>query len=350
MDNRAKQRQIGLDFARAFGALGIVAYHFYCHSSSTHKLFFAYANGGLGIALNYLFFMLSGLVVQMRYGNAADWSVGSFYYKRWKTLIPPYVIAFSFPFLMTVLSVGKVFYMDIPKWRLLLTFFGLDGYATMIFPTYFITGEWFLGAIVIAYLVYPGLRFLIHRAKYLTLTVLALLSVITLKTGLGEINEFANPFVSLLCFYMGMSLTTLFPYFRKPGVIFGGGGLLCVLLLVPLGGPVVAKEIMTSCALLVVAYNIGELLCRNPLVRRFTLFVSGISYYSFLIHHRIIYRVLQGYDRGNTVAAAAVLLGVIVITFVFSTILKIIMDHVYACKLFEMVEQRLFAKQRIIKA
>lgn len=117
------------------------------------------------------------------------------------------------------------------------------------------------------------------------------------------------------------------------------------MLLIPLGGPVIPKEILIGCALLVVAYNIGEVLCRNPLFKRFTLFVSGLSYYSFLIHHRIIYRVLQGFDKVNTLKAAIVLLGVIVLTFGFSYILKIIMDHVYACKLFEKAEQVLFARK-----
>lgn len=101
---------------------------------------------------------------------------------------------------------------------------------------------------------------------------------------------------------------------------------------------------LTGCALLMVAYNTGEVLCRNPLLKRFTLFVSGLSYYSFLIHHRIIFRVLQGFDKVNTMKAAIILLGVIVLTFGFSYILKIIMDHVYTCKLFEKAEQVLFAK------
>lgn len=223
MESRAKQRQIGLDFARAFGALGIIAFHFYCHASSSHKLFYAHANGGFGTALNYLFFMLSGLVVQMRYGNEADWNMGRFYYKRWKALMPPYLVAFSFPFLMNVLAAGRVFYLDIPKWRLLLTFLGQDQYAAWFFPTYAITGEWFLGAILIAYLAYPGLRFLYRRAKYLTLAALAVFCVLVAEDGFFGLNYLANPFVCLLCFYIGMVMAPLLPFFRKPGVILTGG-------------------------------------------------------------------------------------------------------------------------------
>ena len=158
------KRERGLDFARAFAAIGIVVFHFYCHSSSAHKLFLNNANGAWGTAINYLFFALSGYLLHSKYGKQ-EISLTGFYYKRWKATMPAYIAVFLFAYFLNVCESGKLFYWEIPRGRLLLSFIGMDGYVAWVRPTYFITGEWFLGAILVAYCAYPLLRFFAKNAR-----------------------------------------------------------------------------------------------------------------------------------------------------------------------------------------
>lgn len=70
-------RKKGLDFVRAVSAIGIIVFHFYCHSSSAHKLFYAHANGAWGGVLNYLFFCA------VRIGHSAEvWSAEEAGFKK----------------------------------------------------------------------------------------------------------------------------------------------------------------------------------------------------------------------------------------------------------------------------
>ena len=100
------EREKGLDFARAFAAIGIVVFHFYCHSSSAHKLFLLHANGGWGTAINYLFFALSGYLLHKKYGKQERFCLTTFYYKRWKATMPAYIAVFLFAYFQNVASAG----------------------------------------------------------------------------------------------------------------------------------------------------------------------------------------------------------------------------------------------------
>ena len=44
---------------------------------------------------------------------------------------------------------------DIPRWRVIFSLLGLDGYLTPVTVTFYKIGEWFLGVILILYLVFP---------------------------------------------------------------------------------------------------------------------------------------------------------------------------------------------------
>ena len=44
---------------------------------------------------------------------------------------------------------------DIPRWRVIFSVLGLDGYLAPVTVTFYKIGEWFLGVILILYLVFP---------------------------------------------------------------------------------------------------------------------------------------------------------------------------------------------------
>lgn len=328
------RRDNGLDFARAVAAIGIVTFHFYCHSSSARKLFLYHANGSWGTTLNYLFFALSGFLLQLKYGRPGNLQLKSFYYKRWKATIPAHLAVFLFAFCMNVFSYGKLFYMNIPKWRLLLSFVGMDGYVAWVTPTYFITGEWFLGAILLAYLVYPLLRWIAscRWVNYLFLGILTGLYAWVLRIDLGGLYPSANPVTCLLCFYVGMLASRYTgiiknQYLFLPALILSG-----VLFLVPIGGHSVTKMMVAGGALLIVLCGAGRFLCKNPFIGRITLILSGLSYSVFLIHHRIIVKVLEGFDSVSTKRSLLALMLILATTFILAAVLDHLIKALFKTK------------------
>jgi peptidoglycan/LPS O-acetylase OafA/YrhL len=326
------ERKKGLDFVRAISALGIIAFHFYCHSFSTHRLFYSHANGQWGGVLNYLFFALSGLVLQLNYGPQKNLHLGKFYYKRWKAMMPAYIVVFLYAFFMNVFTYGRIFYMDIPKSRLLLSFIGLDGYMAWIEPTYFITGEWFLGAVLIAYAVYPLLRLVVNCRyrciKYIVLVIMATLYATILRVDYFRLPDAVNPVTCLLCFFVGMLMATKFPYFKKLFVVLPAVFVAGFLIFVSVPGSNITKEMLIGWSLLIVAYNIGEIICKFKMIDRTVALVSSLTYPTFLLHHSVIYKVLTGFNSVSTVRSFVALIVIILVTLGFSTILDMFMKRV----------------------
>lgn len=335
-------REKGLDFARAVSAIGIVVFHFYCHSSSAHKLFLNHANGGWGTAINYLFFALSGYLLHKKYGKQEMLSLKSFYYKRWKATIPAYVAVFLFAYLMNVFSTGKFFYLEIPKWRLALSFMGMDGYVSWVTPTYFITGEWFLGAILVAYAAYPLLRYVARCAhiwmRYLGLAILIALYCCILPLELGGLPPSTNPVTCLLCFYMGMLGANHGTFLKRKAVVVVALLISVILFAVPFGTGSPTPLLLAGYTSLIVLGSIGDLLCKNKVVDRAVSAISSLTYPVFLIHHRIILQILEGFDTQSTFASLGILLMVLISTFVFAKALDTLMKQLFKSKLYTKFE------------
>ena len=108
------------------------------------------------------FFCISGAVLYYNYPKII--SLKSFYYKRWKSILLPYYICFLYFFSRNVFRFHKFFYQgDWPK--IFLSMIGLDGYLAYKIKTYYLVGEWFLGAIIIIYAIYPILLFITNKSN-----------------------------------------------------------------------------------------------------------------------------------------------------------------------------------------
>lgn len=343
------KREKGLDFARAFAAIGIVIFHFYCHSSSAHKLFLYHANGSWGTTINYLFFALSGYLLHKKYGCKKPLGLKTFYYKRWKATMPAYITVFLFAYLMNVFSEGTLFYLDIPKWRLLLSFIGMDGYVAWVTPTYFITGEWFLGAILLAYAAYPLLRSIANRSRWvrcLGLVVLTALYCLILRRDFYGLTPSNNPITCLLCFYIGMLGADHSDILKKKGTVLFAAGVSVFLFAVPIGGETNTKLILAGLSSLIVLQSVGELLCKSSCIDRAISGISQLTYPVFLIHHRIILKVLSGFDTTSTRRSLLVLLIILLTTFLFAKILTVVMNALLESKLYTKFERLLLGAKR----
>ena len=141
------------DFIRFFSAVGIVLYHISCKlPAEGFHLLYTYANGTFGYLFVGVFFILSGAMLY--YNQPQIGSLRTFYYKRWKAIYPMFYLAYLYYFLQTVFSSGALFYKGNAK-TMIWTILGLDGYVFYKIDNYYILGEWFLGAIILLYVLYP---------------------------------------------------------------------------------------------------------------------------------------------------------------------------------------------------
>ena len=148
-------------FTRACCSIGILIFHYFCHSKGNFKFLFRTANSNWGFMFVTTFFSISGTVLYYNYPKIT--STKRFYFKRWKSIFPSYYICFFYFYLKNVFKFHKLFYKG--HWsKLFLTLFGMDGYLSYRINSYYLIGEWFLGAIIIIYFLYPFLSWLMNKS------------------------------------------------------------------------------------------------------------------------------------------------------------------------------------------
>ena len=86
-----------------------------------------------------------------------------------RILIPFYIlyIVYFLFLLFQSHSVHNIFPEGIPAWRIVFTFLGMDSWVSMHgISTFSLTiGEWFLGCLILLYLIFPLLRFFMIKSE-----------------------------------------------------------------------------------------------------------------------------------------------------------------------------------------
>lgn len=317
-----KQRIDNFDFMRSITAWIIVIYHFACICNTTPQyanfpLFYTHANGvwGENTSVN-IFFMLSGASLYYNHADLNFHNVKKYYFDRFKGIFPMFYIIWMFLFYQKVTTVGSVFYNGNPKY-LLLTLFGMDGYLSYRYPNnYYFIGEWFLGALVLLYLLYPVLTWCIKHCKILTTILLGLgsLSMLWLQPHF-LIQKERNLIVCMFAFWLGMLFIEYREKLINPWLTAVAGILAFVLIFikVPVDSFICAQLIAIS--LFLVFYQIGTYAMKPSPARKFFQYTSRLSYAIFLLQHVVMSQILSLYtSKGLTLSQEWLLL---VVTFVF---------------------------------
>ncbi len=160
------ERLIYLDFLRILACLCIITVHFNATVSGYANGIFVYNNsvipnhyfgnlslGDIGVSF---FFMISGASLQYVYPEGCR-PLKKYYFKRAMAIYPAFWIAFAaFTTFDFIWSGGLL--PDIPLQKLLWSVTGMDGYAlTMGWDQagFYQIGEWYLGCILLIYIIYP---------------------------------------------------------------------------------------------------------------------------------------------------------------------------------------------------
>lgn len=292
-----RARLFYLDLVRAIAAILIVVTHFNNPALLSGPVVltmtpFNIYIGDLGVSL---FLIISGAALMVSHGNRLD--LKSFYWKRFKNIYPMFWIAWILATAFFLLARGGYAANSGPPWSFIFTFLGVDGMASNFgLPNMYLLGEWFLGFIVIFYLVFPLLRWAV--VNYPIATAVAILVLYAATLAYFETPR-AYPGSIILTMRLpelafGMYLAK---YWKRinPWALIPAVALLAFWTFAP---PAVSPSIGTTVvgiSAFVVIVVLARFVDSRP-IRAVVSLIATYSYAIFLVHHVVI---MQLFDKMN---------------------------------------------------
>lgn len=200
-----KERIFYLDFIRALSVIMIVTFHFNCSLgtvgiSGFNKIFANFTNGDWGATGVILFFIISGVVLM--HSNKEKIELKKYYEKRFLRIYPMFWIAYTTLFLYNFYCNKHIPYLN--NFKLIISYLGMDGYLSYLIPNFYIIGEWFLGAIILIYILFPVLRYLSNRYPRTYIILLTILTILICFFNPFKIHPLRNIVVCIFSFSLGM--------------------------------------------------------------------------------------------------------------------------------------------------
>lgn len=280
------------DFIRAIATLGIIIYHFSCMMESKNidgQRFLQYfPTGDWGAVFVTIFFALSGAMLYYKDYNLTG-KIKMFYFKRWISIFPAFYLAWLYFYIQNYWQSGNFLWGG--KWyTLLLTLFGMDGYLGFLGPNFYILGEWFLGAILILYILYPLILFLFNQFKIAVSFILIIVHIILIYfVPITDVEVFRAISTCILSFWLGI----LCMEYRE--TILENVRLSCILLILftfLITTNVIRcysiKVQLTGIILFIILFCIGKYVMSISLLRNLFGKISKLSFPIYLLHHVIL--------------------------------------------------------------
>lgn len=290
-----------LDFIRAVAVLAIILTHYnalflYSIPAMPEKCLLTYRPfniyiGDWGVSL---FFIISGSALMYTYSGRMD--ARTFYRKRMQAIYPMLWIAYLCVLMYYELRFHTYNPENVPPheaWKIIFSVIGFDRYLNFTNMFGFV-GEWFLGCIILMYLLFPLLMMIAENKKRLYLSLPFII-------GAYLFFIFRNPFpiinstvvfVRIPEFLFGMIYMKKMGEKKVPAVPV----LLSVIILgvstaVKLN---IDKNILTTIigiASFLVLIKISETAKNSQLVKELCRLITKYSYAVFLLHHQVIWQV-----------------------------------------------------------
>ena len=330
----SKKRLTGIIFARAFSSIGILCFHFFCHSKGKFKLCYKTANSFWGFIFVTVFFSISGSVLYYNYPKVN--SIKSFFFKRWKSILLPYYICFFYFFLKSAFILRKFFFGG--HWsKLIFTLFGLDSYFRyMRIKTYSLVGEWFLGAIIIIYLLYPILSWLMNINILIIHIIISFCYPLMYYTNFFKILIRINMITSINSFYFGMLGIIYHDLFLNKIAFIISLILFIFLYFIRISDIILIYQIQ-GFSLYIILVQMGKYIMKSE-YKQIIIEINNLSYYIFLLHHKIIFLILKFNNPDKWYLQLELLIIAIILTIISSKIVYIITNSIYNNNLFKKIE------------
>ena len=327
-----KEKIKGLSSIRTIATLGIIIYHaslILCSDvqEAPTEFFNKMSMSGWGNILVTVFFVLSGFCIVCN--NNPIGNIGKFYKKRVLSIFISFYMVWFFVYFKNVILFKNIFYAGKPL-SIILSLLGSDGYWG---GSYYSIGEWFLGALLICYFIYPLLLLGYRKNIWLSSGILLILYVLGLKFQFGYWDiSFRGIFTCVLSFWIGMLL-----YKYKDSLLHNYLILVCALDIFwhlytwkVSGIDVTTWSVLTGVVCFILLYFMGDKIQNAKNLQKVMDFLSSISFQMFLLHHLIINKCGM-WLRQKEIAVTGlkkwlVFIGILIIIIIFSIVLKKIND------------------------
>ncbi len=293
-----KKRLFYLDFIRAFATIIIVITHFnalFLYEVYRPELAVGSAYvfniyiGSFGVSL---FLIISGASLMYVYQDklGKSMSIKEYFIKRIKKLYPMFWIAYFITMCIGIIQYGEIFInrSNAPKFNFIYSILGLDGYLTSFgIRTFYIVGEWFLGFIIIFYLIFPILLKLVKKFPKITLLSLIIIYAISL---IYIKNDYMLP-VRIIEIVFGMYLI----YYNKDVKWYFALISLIFLIINQLFNlPIDYNLKVTTIGISAFTFLIyvSNYLQHSNIIQKICSIICKYSYACFIIHHWVIYQVI----------------------------------------------------------
>jgi len=289
MGTSQRERVDYFDLVRCVAIIIIVCFHCAWYYDGHYNFFCSFANGYWGPVAVTMFFVLSGAALS--YNHPEIINLNGYFFKRWKSIFPMFYIAWLPVYIRQSMIKHSFFWGGNPLF-LILTFFGLDGYFKYLHPNYYLLGEWFLGAIIIIYCLFPLINVLYKKHIVLTSILLLLLYVFNLSTDFFVIKHFENLITCLTSFWIGMIIVNHKKIFTQQFLNYILIIICLLLILVNIKLNYVVSVNLLGVLLFILFMNYSNIIMTNIFIRKVVTIISKYSYPIFLVHHVIIYRLV----------------------------------------------------------
>ena len=295
-----KERIFYLDFIRAIATLTIILTHYNAlfiyntYTIRTDAMIFSawFSNvyiGSIGVGL---FLIISGAA--LLYQEESKTGIFRFYKKRLLSIYPMYWIAYILAFFYMFYA-AKTIIWNVPKANIIYSVLGIDMYvANFGIPTFAIVGEWFIGLILMLYLIFPILKKGVLNKPILTVILVIIAYIISIHTT----NLSVGLFEWLPIFVLGMIFLKYIN--RMPWYAAGIAALIIVInsKLDMTINPNITRLYIVVAVFCILVY-IAKYVERFTIVRKICTVICKYSYPCFLVHHFIIYRICETFDLNN---------------------------------------------------
>ena len=287
-----KQRLFYLDFVRAFATIVILLTHYnaiYLWAGIPEKAVITtrVCNlyiGDFGVSL---FLIISGAALMYVYEEQLD--LKTFYKKRFLNIFPMFWIAYVIAFLINFYINGNVG--DAPKVNIIFSILGIDQYLSAFgVKTFSLVGEWFLGFIMIVYILFPLLRKGVNDYRKITMVIVGVIYVCSVMF-LDQSYIITMRLPEIL---FGMIFVK---YIKRVNSYVASLALVvCVLntVLKPQFNGNLQTTYVGICAFLILVFIAQYINCK--VIKNICSMICKYSYPCFIVHHRILLRVTSHFD------------------------------------------------------
>lgn len=259
-----------------------------------------------------------------------------------KSILVSYYICYFYFYITISLMYHRLVYKG-PWIYLIFILIGLDGYLFFGYKIRVFNlagiGEWFLGAIIIIYILYPILSTLMNINIFIINYIIFINYYFMYKTNFySRVIYERNFFTCLNSFYFGMLVIKYKTFFMENIIIFIIALFLSILLfLIKISSSFFLISQLHGFAIYIILLKIGNIIMSKKYSAIFFT-LSSLSYSIFLYHHRIIRDILSIYNPEKFILHFILLCTTIIIILFFARMHSNNVDYILKSKIFQILD------------